>query len=637
MMRRVLFWLALFVPIACSAIADERILDYQSDIEVFVDGSMQVTETIRVRAEQKEIKRGIYRDFPTDYKDRFGNRYRVGFEVLQAKRDGQQESWHTKPQGNGVRVYLGDKNIYLDKGDYTYAISYRTNRQLGFFDDHDELYWNVTGNHWSFPIDAVSARVTLPEGLRAEQLEPEAYTGPLGAKGQDYSASVDYDGRVRFKTTRSFSQGEGLTIVVSWPKGYVHKPTHREEINFLLRDNQSWVILLIGLSALVAYYLLAWVMVGRDPQSGVVITRYGPPTGLSPGSTRYLDRMGYDHKTFAAALVNLAVKGLIEIKEEGGEYTLTRTSNPPENLAAGEKAILKHLFRNLKGTSITLERSKHATIRKALKAHEAALSRNSEKIYFVRNRGWLIPGILVSVLVYGGVVYGLPSTELKMTGLFLSVWLTFWTLGVFSLGKKVWHAWRTLSSPLDTIGAVFITCFSLPFFAAEVVVIVILASQVSATLPLMLISAIVINLLFHHLLKAPTRAGRRLLDEMEGFRQFLEVAEREEMNFRNPPEKTPELFERFLPYALALGVEQHWMERFAGLFLRLEERGDHYRPVWYHGNNWQMHNLGNFSSSLGNSLGSALSSSSTAPGSSSGSGGGGSSGGGGGGGGGGGW
>ena len=115
MIRRVLFWLALFVPLACSAMADERILDYQSDIEVFADGSMQVTETIRVRAEQKEIKRGIYRDFPTDYKDRFGNRYRVGFEVLEAKRDGHQESWHRKAQGNGVRVYLCDKNIYLDK------------------------------------------------------------------------------------------------------------------------------------------------------------------------------------------------------------------------------------------------------------------------------------------------------------------------------------------------------------------------------------------------------------------------------------------------------------------------------------------------------------------------------------------
>lgn len=637
MICRVVLSLVLLLVLVPAAMAKERILNYQSDIEVFADGSMQVTETIRVRAEQQEIKRGIYRDFPTDYQDHFGNRYRVGFEMVAARRDGHSENWHSKTQGNGVRVYLGDKNIYLDKGDYTYAITYRTSRQLGFFDDHDELYWNVTGNHWSLPIDSVSARVTLPQGLRAEQLKPEAYTGPFGAKGQDYSTSVDYDGTVHFETTRSLSRGEGLTIVVSWPKGYVHEPTRREEINVLLRDNQSWLILLIGFSVLIAYYLLAWVMVGRDPEAGVVITRYEPPVGLSPGSSRYVDRMGYDHKTFAAALVNLAVKGLVEIKEEGKEYTLTRTRLSPTDLAAGEKAILKHLFHGLKGTSITLKQSKHETIRKALKAHEAALGRNCEKLYFLRNRGWLLPGILFSVLVYGGVVYGLPNVEQKMTGLFLSVWLTFWTFGVVSLGKKVWRAWHSLRSPLDTVGAVLITCFSLPFLGAEVAVIWILGSQVSVTIPVLLISAIIVNLLFHHLLKAPTRAGRRLLDELEGFRQFLEVAEREEMNFRNPPEKTPELFERFLPYALALGVEQHWMERFAGLFVRLEERGEHYQPLWYHGHNWQLQNLGNFSNSLGSSLGSALSSSSAAPGSSSGSGGGGSSGGGGGGGGGGGW
>jgi uncharacterized membrane protein len=265
------------------------------------------------------------------------------------------------------------------------------------------------------------------------------------------------------------------------------------------------------------------------------------------------------------------------------------------------------------------------------------LSRNSEKIYFLRNRGWLIPGVIFSVLIYAGVIYSLPNMDMKTTGAFLSVWLTFWTFGVVSLGKKVWHAWRNLNSPLDMIGAVFISCFALPFLGAEIAVVGILGSQVSVTLPVLLLSAIAINLSFHHLLKAPTRAGRRLLDELEGFRQFLDVAEREEMNFRNPPEKTPELFERYLPYALALGVEQHWMERFAGLFARLELSGEHYRPVWYHGSHWNIHDLGKFSSNIGHSLSSAVASSSAAPGSSSGSGGGGSSGGGGGGGGGGGW
>lgn len=637
MIGRWLLSLLLLLALEPSALAEERILNFHSDIEVFADSSMQVTETIRVRSEKKQIKRGIYRDFPTDYKDRLGNRYRVGFDVVDVKRDGREDGWHTKSIANGVRVYIGRKSVHLDRGDYTYELTYRTNRQLGFFDDHDELYWNVTGNHWTFPIGEVSARVVLPEGLRAEQLEPEAYTGPLGAKGSDYTATVDYDGSVRFDTTRPFVKGEGLTIVVSWPKGYVHEPTAREEFNSLLSDNRSWVILLGGLAVLLVYYFIAWVMIGRDPEAGVIITRYEPPSGLTPATARFVERMGYDHNTFAAAVVNLAVKGLVEISQEGKEFTLKRTTENAVDLAPGERAILKHLFRDLKGVSITLEQKKHATIRKALKAHEAALLRNNEKLYFMRNRGWLVPGIIVSVLLYAGVVYGLPDKELKMIGLFLSVWLTFWTLGVFTLGRKVWHAWTTIGSSLDTIGAIFITLFSIPFFGAEIFVTGLLAKQVSPTLPVALISAICLNVLFHHLLKAPTRAGRRLLDELEGFRQFLDVAEREEMNFRNPPEKTPELFERFLPYALALGVEQHWMERFAGLFVQLEERGEHYRPVWYHGHNWRVHNLGDFSDSLGTSLGSAVGSSSSAPGSSSGSGGGGSSGGGGGGGGGGGW
>jgi len=133
--------LLLLLFLVIPAMAEERILDYHSDIEVFADGSMQVTETIRARSEQKEIKRGIYRDFPTDYRDRLGNRYRVGFEVIEVRRDGRPEPWQTKPQDKGVRVYIGNRNVFLDSGDYTYALTYRTNRQLGFFDDHDELYW----------------------------------------------------------------------------------------------------------------------------------------------------------------------------------------------------------------------------------------------------------------------------------------------------------------------------------------------------------------------------------------------------------------------------------------------------------------------------------------------------------------
>ena len=157
-----------------------------------------------------------------------------------------------------------------------------------------------------------------------------------------------------------------------------------------------------------------------------------------------------------------------------------------------------------------------------------------------------------------------------------------------------------------------------------------------AFVPLVMVAFIVIVLLhavFGWLLKAPTAGGRLLMDKLEGFKLYLDVAEKEEMNLRNPPALTPELFERYLPFAMALGVEQHWGERFerAVAASQLEHRTA-YHPLWYSGH-FHTGNIGDFTRSVGSSFNSAISSASTPPGSSSGAGGGGSSGGGGGGGG----
>ncbi|MES2605201.1 MAG: DUF2207 domain-containing protein, partial [Pseudomonadota bacterium] len=141
---------------------------------------------------------------------------------------------------------------------------------------------------------------------------------------------------------------------------------------------------------------------------------------------------------------------------------------------------------------------------------------------------------------------------------------------------------------------------------------------------------------FAWLLRAPTPEGRKLMDQLEGFKLYLEVAEKEEMNLRNPPELTPELFERYLPYAIVLGVEHAWSERFerALAAMRHDMRSPyhHYHPLWYTGHFNAAH-MGDFTRSVGSSFNSAISSAAVAPGTRSGSGGGGFSGGGGGGGG----
>jgi len=152
-----------------------------------------------------------------------------------------------------------------------------------------------------------------------------------------------------------------------------------------------------------------------------------------------------------------------------------------------------------------------------------------------------------------------------------------------------------------------------------------------------IIAMIVTMIFFAIIMKRPTIRGRAVLDEMLGFKDYLEVAEKDELNQRNPPEKTPQLFEAYLPYALALDVDQQWAEKFAAVFASIGQSGNsHYQPTWYNGD-WNTANFSTTTSQLTGGLNSAISSSVAPPGSSSGGGGGGSSGGGGGGGGGGGW
>jgi uncharacterized membrane protein YgcG len=554
----------LLLSLAAPVAAAERILEYHSDIEVHADATMTVAEKIVVVAAGNLIRRGIYRDFPTDYRDRLGNRYRVGFEVLGVTRNGASEPFHTERRANGVRVYVGSANRFVEHGEHEYVIRYRTDRQLGYFERHDELYWNVTGNGWDLPIERAGATVRLPATVPRNEVTLEAYTGHQGSTEQSYAAAIDAHEAV-LDASRSLGPREGFTIVVGWPKGHIHEPGAVERLERTLADNRGLLLAGIGLLLVLAYLTWAWLRYGRDPPKGVVFPHYEPPDKYSPASTRFIMRMGYDNRAFTAAVISLAVKGHLEIDEQAGKYTLRkRTSAQP--MAAGEQALRDALF--AKNTSVELDNKNHALISRAKLAHQRSLKRDYQKIYFLTNSNLLLPSL------------GATAALALAIGLLKS-------------------------------------------FQPMVVVL--------------LVVAVLAHFVFAWLLRAPTARGRLLLDKLEGFRSYLEVAEKDELNLRNPPAKTPELFERYLPFALALGVEQKWAEKFAGVFARLGgEQGARYQPTWYHGN-FNPRDLGGFTAGVGSSLNSAISSASTAPGSSSGGGGGGSSGGGGGGGGGGGW
>ena len=210
------------IPLGANGL--EVIDSFDSAITVHADGSMQVVETINYSNKGVQGLHGITRDFPTHYKDRWGNNVVVSFQVEEVLRDGYPVPYRVGSLANGKRIYIGDNDKVVPPGNYIYTIRYTTNRQLGYFDDHDELYWNVTGNGSRFPILQATARVTLP-GVPAQEIKAEAYTGYQDQKGHDYTAQVASDGVSSFATKRPLEPTEGLSIVVSWPKGYVPAPT----------------------------------------------------------------------------------------------------------------------------------------------------------------------------------------------------------------------------------------------------------------------------------------------------------------------------------------------------------------------------------------------------------------------------
>ncbi|RUA01833.1 MAG: DUF2207 domain-containing protein, partial [Deltaproteobacteria bacterium] len=518
----------------------ERILDFNSHIEVHEDGHLIVTEKIKVVAAGRQIKRGIYRDFPTIYKNRAGKKIRVGFKVLGVLKNERPEAYHTQSRANGMRVYIGRKNVFLPPGTYTYTITYRTDRQLGFFKDHDELYWNVTGNDWQFPIEKAGATVLLPS--RTDVIEATAYTGPRGAKGEFFTQGYDETGNVTFETTRRLKPGEGLTIAVAWPKGVVTEPSLRDKLSFAARDNASAIAALVGCIVLFVYYLMAWIKVGRDPQKGPIIPLFHPPEGLSPAAVRHIVKMGFDNKTFAAALVDMAVKGALTISEDtDGIFTLEKKPDAdPAVLSKGEKKILSSLFASQ--NTFRLEKENHEKVRAAIAVLKKILNADLGKVCFVRNTAYLIPGVAITIVSLVAIV--LTARQIS-TAAFMSVWLSIWTAACTMLVSKVIGAFRQ-SGPRWTQkgGLLFMTLFSIPFLIGEVAGLWMFAQAVSLRAAVFFIGLILLTPLFHHLLKAPTLYGRAILDKIEGFRKYLSIAEADRLEILNPPGKTPALFEK---------------------------------------------------------------------------------------------
>lgn len=619
----------LYLLLASLLPGAESILSFKSHLKVNSDGWFDVTETIKVHVEGNQMKRGIFRDFPQTYKVKWGFREKRPFQVVSVTRNGVAEPYQAKQINMGTRLVIGVENYFLPEDtDQEYEIKYRTNYQLiTEVNGLDELNWNVTGHEWGFPIEKIEAIVELPDGIEIESTV--AWTGAYGGKGDQYVMTSE-GGVAEFQSSRTMRENEGMTIVVRWSTGLL-EPAAYEKPGFF-QSNPALITGMIFVGIGMISYLVMWFLVGRDPPKGVIIPRWEPPEGFTPGGVRFLRNLRFDDRCFSAGLLGLAAEGHVKMHEKEGKYSVTKeVGHPP--LSPVAETLLKKLFRHQK--KVVLGQSEHAAISGARHAFAKALTEKIDLSYFLANfKAWL-PGIIFGVI---GILIMLMSAAngahtLLGFGFFLFIALVTF-LPISTLIMLAHHqGWQGLKSGLAS------GWFALVLWGGAWALFVYNAGLwVGGFVLLVFISGV----LFRHLVKQPTEKGRRVMDEIEGFREYLKVAEEDRLNLENPPEKTPELFEKFLPFALALDVEQEWSEKFDDVLKAAGKSNDEstYRPSYY---------TGNFSSTsqalsgaaLGGALTSALTSAAVAPSSSSSSsssgGGGGFSGGGGGGGGGGGW
>ncbi|MFC4870575.1 DUF2207 domain-containing protein [Negadavirga shengliensis] len=642
MMKNTWHILFLFLPIfsVCTFIyGAEEILDYHSRVEIQPDGTLYVAETIEIQALGESIRHGIFRSFPVVYRDRYNNTMRVGFEVVEITKGGKPEPFEVIRQGDYKVIRIGSEQVLLEPGIYVYEIKYQTNHQIGFFEDFDELYWNAIGGEWPFVIQNASTRVKLPPG--AEVMQIDAYSGPIGSTDCDCEVTQEADDLVYVAMNKGLQPKEYLTVAVSWQKGLVTRPDKKQAVERFFSDNQDVMTLLVGFLLVLTYYCFAWRKVGRDPAKGGIYPRFEAPEGMDAPACRYLFKMGFDATVFSTAIIQMAIKQLLRIVEEKrGRYVLQRLSHEEVQPDEIESKMLSALFPH-NSNVLELKKKEHQKISAAQTVLQQDLKSRYNKKYFRNNHVWLLPGIglsLVSLLLALNITFEQLFEEEKV---FLIIGLFFAFVCILYLQR----VFVTLLEYLDTgfiqTKTIAIAIFGAIFLLSFVGFVV---YSFNIKLPYLFLSLVIllglVNVVFYYLLKAPTKKGREAMDAIEGFRMYLNAAEKPLIQQYNPPGMTPEIFEKYLPHAIALGVGTAWgkgLEYRLAMLYGQEDSRDRYLPSWYSGRAFEVASLGAFSQDLGQSFGSALSNSANPPGSKSGSGGGGRSGGGGGGGGGGGW
>ena len=492
-----------------------RIEKFDAQINVLPSSTIDVTESITAHFIGGPWH-GLYREIPVEYVTAQGMNYTLFLDVKQIT-DGNGHA--LKYETSRERHYLKLK-IYVPGADNslkTIVIEYTVADGLKYFDDHDELYWNVTGDEWDVPIGSASATVTLPVGTT--NIRAKAFTGAYRSRGEDAETQVVGNG-VEVHTTNPLAFHEGLTVAVAFDKGFVHEPTFAENISLFLRSN--WPLVFPFLAFLGMFWL--WWKTGRDPRLRPIAAQYEPPDKLTPGEVGTLIDNSVDMKDITASIVDLAVRGYLTIEEKQKEHMMGLWSDKDyvfhskkpaaewTSLKPHEQELLAGLFSDGAATDVSLAEL-HNTFYKNIPGIKNDIFAALVSDGYYRQR----PDSVRSTYIGAGLVVG-----------FLSIW------GGPIVARNLGMA------PFTFILAGILT------------------------------AAVICG--FGWFMPARTVTGARTLEGILGFEDFLAHVEADRFNRMI---KTPEMFEKFLPYAMALGVEKNWSKAFQNIYTQ--------PPSWYQG------------------------------------------------------
>ena len=523
---------------------------FEATIDVRPDGSILVEEVITPRFTGSW--NGIFRTIPIQYRTPQGLNYTLRLDVQSITGAGGEP---LKYESSRERHYRKLKIWIPGAQDTTTSVTirYRVANGLRFFEEHDELYWNVTGDEWDVPIESASAVVRLPDGVSGVRA-----TTFRGAYGSTEQAAEMIDGNsVRVTAEGGLNFREGLTAVVGWNPGIVHRPTAAEKAAGVFYSN---VPLLIPVVVLFAMFRL-WSSRGRDPEMAPIVTRYEPPQNMTPAELGTLVDGKPDMRDITATIVDLAVRGYLHIEESGSEgflglfsskdyrFTLKKPRGDWTGLRPHEADLLEAMFRG----------------------GDDAVSLSALKNRFYKH----LPGLrnqLYGGLVSGGFYTGRPDRV------------------------------RTLYIILGIVGGALLAVAGGTIMSG-------LGMQPVAGIVAGILSGLVV-VLFGWFMPSRTVRGTRELEKVLGFQEFLSRVEADRMDRTI---RTPQTFEKFLPYAMALGVADNWARAFEGIYTE--------PPQWYTGPG-TMHtfNPSAFSSNLGRMSAQAATVMASAPRSSGGSG-----------------